>query len=75
MPRFYETVSQDETKLECGKANQQGTKHPKLTLLLAFFYFTFSCGLEGFFQSQTFTFGICGPHKMVPGKVRSGVAG
>jgi len=68
MPRFYETVSQEETKLECGRASKQGTKHSKLTLLLAFFYFSFSCGLEGFFQSQTFTFGICGPHQMVPGK-------
>merc|ERR1712123_399455 len=68
MPRFYETVSQDDTKVESGGEQQKKTKHSKLTLILSFFYFAFSCGLEGFFQSQTFTFGICGPHKMAPGK-------
>jgi len=72
MPRFYENVSQDDCKLSLGSIigtkQQQKTKHSKITLLLAFFYFAFSCGLEGFFQSQTFTFGICGPHKMEPGK-------
>jgi len=68
MPRFYETVSQDDTKVESGGEQHKKTKHSKLTLILSFFYFAFSCGLEGFFQSQTFTFGICGPHKMAPGK-------
>eukprot|EP00092_Neocalanus_flemingeri_P035684 GFUD01038850.1.p1 GENE.GFUD01038850.1~~GFUD01038850.1.p1 ORF type:complete len:455 (-),score=72.17 GFUD01038850.1:48-1412(-) len=69
MPRFYETVSQDDTGISMPwTKKEKKTKHPKITLFLAFFYFAFSCGLEGFFQSQTFTFGICGPHKMEPGK-------
>jgi hypothetical protein len=70
MPRFYEAVTTDDTKLEANEEEQEKkAKHPKLTFLLSFFYFSFSCGLEGFFQSQTFTFGICGPHQMAPGKV------
>merc|ERR1712029_1162148 len=43
-------------------------KYSGAILVLAFFYFAFSCGIEGFFQSQTFTFGICGPHRLDPKK-------
>ena len=41
-------------------------RHPKLILGLSFFYFAFSCGLEAFFQSQSFTFALCGPHIFPP---------
>ena len=41
-------------------------RHPTLVLVLAFLYFTFSCGLEGFLQSQTYTFALCGPHQLAP---------
>ena len=41
-------------------------RHPKMILALSFFYFTFSCGLEAFFQSQSFTFALCGPHLFPP---------
>ena len=41
-------------------------RHPKVILALSFFYFTFSCGLEAFFQSQSFTFALCGPHLFIP---------
>jgi len=69
MPRFYEAVSTDDTKLDGTEGDQKKrTSHPRIIFLLSFFYFSFSCGLEGFFQSQTFTFGICGPHQMIPGK-------
>ena len=37
-----------------------------MILALSFFYFTFSCGLEAFFQSQSFTFALCGPHLFPP---------
>jgi hypothetical protein len=72
MPRFYETIVQDDETIPIpeSKKELENTKNTKSTLLLAFFYFAFSCGLEGFFQSQTFTFGICGPHKMEPEMVR-----
>ena len=41
-------------------------RHPNVILALSFFYFTFSCGLEAFFQSQSFTFALCGPHLFSP---------
>ena len=37
-----------------------------MILALSFLYFTFSCGLEAFFQSQSFTFALCGPHLFPP---------
>jgi len=73
MPRFYECISQDESALSFPTVTKQHkeTMHSKVIFLLAFLYFSCSCGLEGFFQSQTFTFGICGPHQMEPGKAAS----
>ena len=72
----YQTVSQEEGDGDSSSATSssiQSNKHAyksKLIYILAFFYFTFSCGMESFFQSQTFTFGICGPHQLKPKEVR-----
>ena len=68
MPRYHHTESQnvEESSLEEEKVIK---KNSKLLLFLGFTYFALSCGLEGFFQSQTYTFGICGPHKISPEKV------
>ena len=71
----YQTVSQEEGDGDSSSATNssiQSNKHSyksKLIYILAFFYFTFSCGMESFFQSQTFTFGICGPHQLKPKEV------
>ena len=35
-------------------------------LLLVYIYYVMSCGLEGFFQSNTYTYALCGPLKMSP---------
>ena len=35
-------------------------------LLLVYIYYVMSCGLEGFFQSNTYTYALCGPLKMDP---------
>ena len=35
-------------------------------LLLVYIYYVMSCGLEGFFQSNTYTYALCGPLKMPP---------
>jgi len=74
MPRFYESIAKHEVDgdgtLEEGKTIERA-KHQKTLLVFAFFYFAFTCGIEGFFQSQTFTFGICGPHRMEPEKAAS----
>ena len=37
-----------------------------LMFSLGFVYFASSTGLEGFFSSQIFTFGLCGPHSLPP---------
>ena len=44
----------------------------RVTLMfgLGFVYFAASTGLEGFFSSQIFTFGLCGPHALPPKTVR-----
>ena len=47
-----------------GKENRTSTS--TIMFILTFFYFACSTGLEGFFQSQIFTFGMCGPHQMLP---------
>lgn len=72
MPVFYENIPKNDQEIFHGEAEtvMKKTKHQKGVLLLALFYFAFTCGIEGFFQSQTFTFGICGAHKMHPEKVR-----
>lgn len=59
MPRYYDTVdSNDVVQKTDNRPNSLNTRY---LLILAFFYFAISCGIEAFFQSQTFTFGICGP--------------
>jgi MFS family permease len=37
-------------------------------LVLVYFYYVFSCGLEGFFQSNIYTYALCGPLDMSPGQ-------
>ena len=67
---FYQAVNQEDTMVVDNDASTKKKKrYPKIIYIFAFFYFAFSCGMEGFFQSQTFTFGICGPHKLNPKKV------
>ena len=69
MPRFYKQVDQEDSG-EVLQKQFTKKKYSGAILFLAFFYFAFSCGIEGFFQSQTFTFGICGPHRLNPKKVQ-----
>ena len=69
---FYKAVSQEDTIVddqEDSTTKKKDKRFPKLIFMFAFLYFAFSCGMEGFFQSQTFTFGICGPHKINPKEV------
>jgi hypothetical protein len=71
MPQYSETVSKDIKELKSNQ-NKESKKRKSnfLLLLLVLIWFFISGGMEGFFQSQTYTFGICGPHRMEPGKVR-----
>lgn len=68
---FYKAVSQEDPIVddENSPIKKKGKRFPNLIYMFAFLYFAFSCGMEGFFQSQTFTFGICGPHKLNPKEV------
>ena len=65
MPLFYEEAKEEELKEE----KRKEVKYPNLILLLALFFFSLSCGIESIFQSQSFTFGLCGPHKLTPQQV------
>ena len=69
MPIFYKdnlTKKEDEvSKVESGHQ----VKYPNLILFLALFFFSLSCGIESIFQSQSFTFGLCGPHNLTPQQV------
>ena len=70
MPLFYEdklTKAKEETVSKEEKSKE--VKYPNLILLLALFFFSLSCGIESIFQSQSFTFGLCGPHKLTPQQV------
>ena len=55
-----------EQETERKRDNPPVSKNPNRILSLAFLYFAFTCGLEGFFQSQTYTFALCGPHHFSP---------
>ena len=67
MPLFYDDRPNpnidDKTKTEekSGKV-----KYPNVILVLALFFFSLSCGIESIFQSQSFTFALCGPHNLSP---------
>jgi len=67
MPLFYEEAKEEELKEE----KRKEVKYPNLILLLALFFFSLSCGIESIFQSQSFTFGLCGPHKLTPQQAAS----
>ena len=66
MPHFYE--DETETKKEA-HIKDSSVKYPNLIVFLAFFFFVFSCGIESCFHSQSFTFGLCGPHSLTPNQV------
>ena len=67
MPLFYEDKPksniEDKTQPE---AKSGKVKYPNVILVLALFFFSLSCGIESIFQSQSFTFALCGPHNLSP---------
>ena len=72
MPVWGESSQNKEKQDSCEKKEQKKSLDTRTAVLflLAFFFFASSTGMEGFFQSQIFTFGICGPHRLVPKTVR-----
>ena len=69
MPVYEE--EKDKTVRE-KKENKQSLSPVQVTLLytLGFIFFAASTMVEGFFSSQIFTIGHCGPHALPPRKVR-----
>jgi len=63
MPSFYDKEENIEEK-----ASSKLKNIPRwwVYMLLVYVYYVLSCGLEGFFQSMTYTYGLCGPLKMSP---------
>ena len=63
MPRFYEG---DEENNKTEISTEKNIKYWKLFLVVVFFYYFISCGVERIYQPMAFTFGICGPLSLAP---------
>ena len=66
MPSYYDAVATEDQR---NMDDKPKSSYEKLILVFAYLFFAFSCGIEGFFQSQTYTFGICGPLSLTTEKV------
>ena len=57
-----------KTAKDKNEVNKKSLSPARVALMfcLGFVYFASSTGLEGFFSSQIFTFGLCGPHYLPP---------
>jgi len=64
MPSFYGDTAADKESGDEGGVKELLGWGP--LLLLVYIYYVMSCGLEGFFQSNTYTYALCGPLKMPP---------
>ena len=62
MPRHQQVIADTKTA-------QGSVRNPNIVLVLGFLFFVLSCGIESSFQSQSFTFALCGPHKMTAQQV------
>lgn len=68
LPSFHcpSPVSTTSTDLEKTLPENQDTQQTQnrntyLILFMSFLFYFLTCGLDTFFQSQTYTFGLCGP--------------
>jgi len=64
MPSFYGNTGGAQEESDEGGVRELLGWGP--LLLLVYIYYVMSCGLEGFFQSNTYTYALCGPLKMSP---------
>ena len=63
MPRFYESDGEGADKVQLP---EKDIEYWKVFLLIVFFYYFISCGVERIYQPMAFTFGICGPLALQP---------
>ena len=64
MPRFYES-DDGEDKNKTGVV-EKDIKYWKIFLVVVFFYYFISCGVERIYQPMAYTFGLCGPLSLSP---------
>lgn len=68
MPRFhhYGMASDGDKNVDNFPTEEKFTevKFWLPVLVMVYFYYCLTCGLEGFFQAMTYTYGICGPLKL-----------
>jgi hypothetical protein len=81
LPNFYERVRlpaesdvDEKKKLEAEAELKPGPEaaRPKSeirVLVPGFFFFVLCGGVDAYFQSQTYTFGLCGPLSLTPAQV------
>ena len=60
MPRYSSEYSGEKS------LKFTNVKFWKTLFVMIYFYYFFTCGLEGFFMSMTYTYGLCGPLQMPP---------
>merc|ERR1712062_928698 len=61
MPRYMTDTSPIQ---ENTKNTFTNMKYWKSVIVMVFVYYALTCGLESFFQSMSYTYGICGPLKL-----------
>ena len=61
MPCYYSNDNDGKTQDAKSFTN---VRFWKTLLVMIYCYYVLSCGLEGFFQSMTYTYGLCGPLEM-----------
>jgi len=66
MPSFYNGDNGGGAEKESDEGGMRELLGWGPLLLLVYIYYVMSCGLEGFFQSNTYTYALCGPLKMDP---------
>ena len=83
LPNFYdasvrlqpETDSDEKQKLESETETKQfpaeTEKSALAVIATGFFFFFLTAGSDAYFQSQTYTFGLCGPLALTPAQVTS----
>jgi len=63
LPSFYDDEENREEKTTSSVSSVPGWLY---YLVAVYFFYVFSCGIEGFFQSMTYTYALCGPLAFQP---------
>ena len=61
-----------ETEGEKEELVKEKEKSENKVLISGFFFLVLSAGIDAYFQSQTYTFGLCGPLALTPAQVLTG---